>query len=81
VLKRASISPISVSDDKSAILNVAYNKSEYRYLYRELLCRTLYVINVSAFTLVHFSTASLFSVYHPHVGTAAFIHKCYFIGS
>jgi hypothetical protein len=79
VLKRASISPISVSDDKSAYLGMLPTKVSTVVICIGS-CFAAHFINVSAFTLVHFSTASL-SVYHPHVGTAAFIHKCYFIGS
>jgi hypothetical protein len=63
---------ISVSDDKSVGMLPTIKVSTVICI--GSFCRTLYVINVSAFTLVHFSTASLFSVYHPHVGTAAFIH-------
>jgi hypothetical protein len=39
-----------------------------RYLYRAVALLRYKRI------CLHFSTASLFSVYHPHVGTAAFIH-------
>jgi hypothetical protein len=76
-----AISPTFVSDDNCSILNVAYNKSEYRYLYRSCFACTLYVINVSAFTLFTLFYSKSFLCLSSSVGTAAFIHKCYFIGS
>jgi hypothetical protein len=67
---------ISVSDDKSAYLGMFYKVSTVICI-GSCFARTLYVINVSAFTLVHFSTASLFSVYHPMLNMH-FIHKLFY---
>jgi hypothetical protein len=69
-----------VSDDKSAYLGMLPTIKVSTVICIGSCFCTLLRYKRICLHFGHFSTASLFSVYHPHVGTAAFIHKCYFIG-
>jgi hypothetical protein len=65
--------------DKSAILNVAYNKIS------TVICRGTLPHTFTLYTCLHFGSlfySKSFLCLSPHVGTAFYIHKCYFfIGS